>query len=84
MPKQMRELRGPELGLIFQEPMTRLNPLVTIEGHFLRDTEGARARLGKKEMRRRSLETLARMGIPPTPLQALPARVLRAGCASGS
>src|SRR3954462_11954719 len=33
--KEMRELRGPELGLIFQEPMTRLDPLVTIEGHFL-------------------------------------------------
>ena len=27
-------MRGPELGLIFQEPMTRLDPLQTIEEHF--------------------------------------------------
>jgi peptide/nickel transport system ATP-binding protein len=27
---ELRDLRGPELGLIFQEPMTRLDPLMTI------------------------------------------------------
>src|SRR4051812_21263756 len=30
-PKEGRAMRGPELGLIFQEPMTRLDPLMTIE-----------------------------------------------------
>ena len=30
-PKEMRSLRGPDLGLIFQEPMTRLDPLMTID-----------------------------------------------------
>jgi ABC-type glutathione transport system ATPase component len=33
-PKELSRLRGPELGLIFQEPMTRLNPLLRIEDHF--------------------------------------------------
>src|SRR5262249_50114780 len=33
-PKELRRLRGPELGLIFQEPMTRLDPLQRIEDHF--------------------------------------------------
>ena len=35
MPDQeLRRFRGPDLGLIFQEPMTRLNPLMRIEQHF--------------------------------------------------
>ena len=38
-PKELRRLRGPDLGLIFQEPMTRLNPLMRIEDHF-RETLG--------------------------------------------
>src|SRR3954468_21283716 len=33
-PKELRRLRGPKLGLIFQEPMTRLNPLMRISDHF--------------------------------------------------
>ena len=33
-PKDLRRLRGPDLGLVFQEPMTRLNPLMRIEDHF--------------------------------------------------
>src|SRR4051794_5867082 len=33
-PKDVRRMRGPELGLIFQEPMTRLNPLLRIPDHF--------------------------------------------------
>ena len=32
--RELRRMRGPELGLIFQEPMTRLNPLLRIEDHF--------------------------------------------------
>src|SRR4051794_27088145 len=32
--RRLRTLRGPKLGLIFQEPMTRLNPLMRISDHF--------------------------------------------------
>ena len=32
--RELRKFRGPDLGLIFQEPMTRLNPLMRIEQHF--------------------------------------------------
>ena len=69
---QMRELRGPELGLIFQEPMTRLDPLMTIEGHFLETIEAHEPGLDDAEMRRRSLESLAGMGIPPTRFKQYP------------
>ena len=71
-PKEMRELRGPELGLIFQEPMTRLDPLVTIEGHFTETLEAHEPELDDAEMRRRSLEALAGMGIPPTRFKQYP------------
>src|SRR5581483_11650122 len=32
--RRLRALRGPHLGLVFQEPMTRLNPLMRISDHF--------------------------------------------------
>ena len=64
--KAIRRLRGPDLGLVFQEPMTRLNPLMRIEDHFKETLEQHEPNLGNKAIRRRSLETLGRMGIPPT------------------
>jgi peptide/nickel transport system ATP-binding protein len=70
--QELGAMRGPELGLIFQEPMTRLNPLVTIEDHFLETLRAHEPELGKDEMRKRSLETLARMGIPPTRFKQYP------------
>jgi oligopeptide/dipeptide ABC transporter ATP-binding protein len=71
-PRELRDLRGPEIGLIFQEPMTRLDPLHTIESHFLETLRTHEPDLDKGEMRHRSLETLARMGIPPTRFKQYP------------
>ena len=34
-PSEYRKLRGSELALIFQDPMTRLDPLMTIRDHFI-------------------------------------------------
>ncbi|MDQ2676537.1 MAG: ABC transporter ATP-binding protein [Actinomycetota bacterium] len=65
-PSELRAMRGPELGLIFQEPMTRLNPLISVEQHFFETLRAHEPGLGEEEMRRRSLEALAGMGIPPT------------------
>jgi peptide/nickel transport system ATP-binding protein len=67
MPKrQLRALRGPQLGLIFQEPMTRLNPLMRISDHFLETLRAHEPELSKAQMRRRAIDTLGAMGIPPT------------------
>jgi peptide/nickel transport system ATP-binding protein len=68
----LRRLRGPELGLIFQEPMTRLNPLLRISDHFEETLEQHEPGLTEAESRRRSLETLGRMGIPPTRFNQYP------------
>ena len=71
-PKAVRRLRGPELGLVFQEPMTRLNPLLRISDHFRETLRQHEPQLTKKEVRHRSLETLGRMGIPPTRFNQYP------------
>jgi peptide/nickel transport system ATP-binding protein len=70
--KELRKLRGPDLGLIFQEPMTRLNPLMRIEDHFKETLEQHEPDLDGREIRRRSLETLGSMGIPPTRFRQYP------------
>lgn len=71
-PRSLRSLRGPELGMIFQEPMTRLNPLMRVSQHFFEALRTHERGLSKKEMRKRSLETLAAMGISPTRFQEYP------------
>jgi peptide/nickel transport system ATP-binding protein len=52
--------------------MTRLNPLVTIESHFMETLRAHEPDLDKEEMKRRSLEALAGMGIPPTRFKQYP------------
>ncbi len=71
-PKAVRRLRGPELGLIFQEPMTRLNPLMRISDHFREALQQHESKLTDREIENRSLDTLGRMGIPPTRFRQYP------------
>ena len=60
---EMRSIRGAKIGMIFQEPMTSLNPVLTI-GRQL--TESLELHLGmtKKEARSRAAELLEGVGIP--------------------
>jgi len=52
--------------------MTRLNPLMRIEDHFRETLEQHEPKLSDREVRTRSLETLGRMGIPPTRFRQYP------------
>jgi peptide/nickel transport system ATP-binding protein len=71
-PKGAYELRGRELGMIFQEPMTRLNPLMRISQHFEETIKQHEPDLSKNEIRARALEALRLMGIPPTRYRSYP------------
>jgi peptide/nickel transport system ATP-binding protein len=70
--RELRRVRGPGIGLIFQEPMTRLNPLMRIEDHFKEAVEQHDSSLTDREIKHRSLETLGGMGIPPTRFRQYP------------
>ncbi|MEO1019789.1 MAG: ABC transporter ATP-binding protein, partial [Pseudomonadota bacterium] len=61
--RQMREIRGGEIGMIFQEPMTSLGPIQTI-GKQIGETIRMHLGLDKEEARARAAETLRRVGIP--------------------
>ena len=70
--KDLASRRGAELGLIFQEPLTRLNPLMRIREHFRETLRTHEPGLDKSEIDRRALDVLRRMGIPPTRYASYP------------
>ncbi|HXZ82572.1 MAG TPA: dipeptide/oligopeptide/nickel ABC transporter permease/ATP-binding protein [Acidimicrobiales bacterium] len=72
LPAEMRKLRGPEIGLVFQEPMTRLDPLMRISDHFAEALRTHEPDISDAEVRRRSLEALGGVGIPPTRFRNYP------------
>ena len=70
--KELFARRGSQLSLIFQEPLTRLNPVMRISDHFRETLKVHHRDLSKDEMDRRALEVLRVMGIPPTRATAYP------------
>jgi peptide/nickel transport system ATP-binding protein len=70
-PEELRKLRGKEIALVFQDPMTRLDPLFTIVEHFV-ETIRAHEDVSREEAIRRAREALASMGIPENRLQNYP------------
>jgi peptide/nickel transport system ATP-binding protein len=59
----MRRIRGAGIAMVFQEPMTSLNPVFTI-GEQVMETIRAHERLSQRALYTRSLEMLERVGIP--------------------
>jgi len=62
-PARMRDLRGSRLAMIFQEPMTSLNPSYTI-GEQIIESLMRHRRLSQRDARRRAIELLRRVHIP--------------------
>ena len=60
---QMRRIRGKEIGMVFQDPLTSLNPLLRI-GDQLTETMLAHLDLSADEARDRSIAALDEVGIP--------------------
>jgi peptide/nickel transport system ATP-binding protein len=61
--KAMRDIRGKEISMIFQEPMTSLSPVHTI-GDQITENVLLHLPMNKQEARARTVEELARVGIP--------------------
>ena len=61
----LRRLRGEAAGLVFQDPMTRLNPLLSIGGHLADTITAHRPAWRRRAVRRRAEELLERVGISP-------------------
>ena len=62
-PEEMRRVRGREIGAVFQDPLTSLNPLYTI-GRQLVETITTHLDLSMRAARRRALDLLGEVGIP--------------------
>jgi peptide/nickel transport system ATP-binding protein len=59
----LREVRGRDIALIFQEPMTALNPVMTVERQ-IEESLSAHSGLSSRERRARAIELLDMVGIP--------------------
>jgi peptide/nickel transport system ATP-binding protein len=60
---EMRKIRGKEIGAVFQDPLTSLNPLYTV-GRQLMETIQTHTGMNEAAARKRAIELLAETGIP--------------------
>ncbi|VEH77114.1 peptide ABC transporter ATP-binding protein [Bacillus licheniformis] len=63
--KEWRQMRGNDIAMVFQEPMTSLNPLFTI-GDQLTEALSSHTNIHKKEARRKAVQMLDTVGLPRT------------------
>ena len=81
---EMRHIRGNEIGMIFQEPMSSLNPLLTV-GEQIAEVVRLHQGLGQNAARRHAMDMLARVNIPNPELRAarVPAPAVRRHAPAG-
>ncbi|EDX78522.1 nickel import ATP-binding protein NikD, putative [Coleofasciculus chthonoplastes PCC 7420] len=63
-PTQLRQFRGGVVALVFQDPMTRLDPLMTIGDHCLETLQAHQPQLSRSECKQKAIETLEAVKIP--------------------
>jgi peptide/nickel transport system ATP-binding protein len=61
--KEMREIRGHDISMIFQEPMTSLNPVHRI-GNQIGEVIKLHTKASKEEIKQRTIDMLTKVGIP--------------------
>ena len=62
-PDRMRDIRGGKIGFIFQDPMTSLNPVLTV-GRQIKESLDLHTELDKQQKQDRAVELLEMVGIP--------------------
>lgn len=62
--RQMRRIRGNDIAMIFQEPMTSLNPLFTIGSQLMEAVLLHEKKIGKKKAFSKAVEMLKLVGLP--------------------
>ncbi|MEA3460055.1 MAG: ABC transporter ATP-binding protein [Chloroflexota bacterium] len=70
--EEMRRLRGKRISMIFQDPMTSLNPLERIDEHIIETIRTHEKETSKEEARRRAEELADRLGILSSRLSDYP------------
>ncbi len=63
-PPEMRKFRGEVVALIFQDPMTRLDPLMTIGNHCIETLKAHSPKLSTREAKEKAIATLEKVNIP--------------------
>ena len=66
--EEMRRIRGGEIGMVFQEPMTSLNPVFSI-GDQLLEAITVHHRMSRREAKERAIELLSAVGFPDPALR---------------
>ncbi|WP_289623510.1 ABC transporter ATP-binding protein [Alkalihalobacillus deserti] len=61
--EEMRQVRGGKIGVIFQEPMTSLNPVLTV-GEQIIESVILHKKVSRKQAKKRAMELLTMVGIP--------------------
>jgi peptide/nickel transport system ATP-binding protein len=81
--KQMRTVRGREIAMILQDPMTALTPVYTAGWHIAEQIR-AHEKVSRRAARARAVALLAEVGIPTRSDGSTPTRTSSpAGCGSG-
>jgi peptide/nickel transport system ATP-binding protein len=63
-PSELQRFRGEEVALVFQDPMTRLDPLMTIGNHCIETLQVHHPRLSKRAAKDQAIATLEAVNIP--------------------
>jgi oligopeptide transport system ATP-binding protein len=66
--QELRSVRGGQIGFVFQDPISTLNPILTI-GEQISETLTRHLKMSKEQARKRTLELLANVGIPDPELR---------------